>query len=281
MASVIFILLLFLDCRLSSGQGGVDVSGVFSLQFRFDPYYNMYTKSCCKFERAECWGVVNNRGYATDLYKGRISATQYSGLMVVEIWNLQKEDAGIYRCAVLDTPNHVYTDFIVKISDSVHQNPPLPPPKPTRKPTTSKPISPLTAVTPSATPVEILNEYHDTDISRIKGDMWITLAAVLGVSMFILITSVITIVVCLRKRKKSKSGSASCDRSGSVHTASISHDQNSIVYTTVDFKPRQEPTELYANLKVHSSPPKKSPEPSGHLESGDTVEYSTLSVRLQ
>ncbi|XP_064156135.1 uncharacterized protein LOC135234928 isoform X11 [Anguilla rostrata] len=274
MDSAIFILLLFFGCHLSRGQDRVDASGTVLLRLPFNPYFNYYEKLCCKFYQGVCLPFVDNRGYAGDIYKGRISLIEYNGGMDVTIRNLQKSDSGLYRCAITDSQYHVYKDFIVVIPDSANrQSPPLP-----SLTTTSR--TTVATVTTSATPVESLSDVQGNASSRFKTDLWITLAAVLGaLMMLILIISVTTIVVHRRKKDEKKSGTAPCDRPSSFRTGSTSEDVNSIVYTTVNFQPREDHAGLYANCKVHKSPAASALQPYGRPDSTDSVEYSTLAVR--
>ncbi|KAJ8258011.1 hypothetical protein GJAV_G00192140 [Gymnothorax javanicus] len=198
MDPVIFILLLLLDCGFSRGQDSADMSGKLSLRFTFDPYYNFHEKFCCRFYQNSCAPFVNNRGYAADLYKGRLSIIEYNGLMVVSIWNLQKSDAGGYRCAINGIQFHIYRDYIVTISDaSSRQSPPQP-----SMPSSTRPTK-INILTTSATPVESSNVSHSDGYHRFKSNMWIILTAGLTVLvMLILIISVTAMMVHLRKKEK-------------------------------------------------------------------------------
>ncbi|KAJ8265842.1 hypothetical protein COCON_G00149410 [Conger conger] len=273
MDPAIFILLLFLG-HLSRGQYRADTSGAVLLQLPFNPYFNNYEKGCCKFYPDVCVPVVDNRRYCADLYKGRISINEYSGLMVVRIWNLQKSDAGLYRCAVTQSPYHIYMDFSVEIRDSANrQSPPLPSLMSTARPAT------VSVDTTSVTPVESPNESQSNGSLRFKTDMWILLAAALSLLLMLILIISVTIAVHHRKKYKEKSGTAPCDSSSSSISGSTSQDVNAIVYTTVNFKTCEEPTGLYANLNVQKSSAARCPQSYGHHDSGETVEYSTLAVR--
>lgn len=50
-----------------------------------------------------------------------------------------------------------------------------------------------------------------------------------------------------------------------------------IVYTTVDFRAHQKPTEVYANLGMHKTQA-GAPDSNWSAERDGTVEYSTLAV---
>ncbi|KAG7472602.1 hypothetical protein MATL_G00110450 [Megalops atlanticus] len=274
MELLILALLLLLDGPSSRGQQRIDTSGRIFLQFNFDPNYSNYEKYCCKFHQEQCLFVVTSTGYVSDVFKGRISIAEYYGSMEIWIWNLQVWDSGIYRC-VVQGPG-IFTDFRVKISDSInHKSPPLPPRRSTvTSPTTVK-IN--TMATTAATSVPVLTQYQSEATLRVSGGMWITLAAVLSILILVLITSVTTVLVHLKKKKKNKSGTAPCDGPNHFLPDSSTQDVSGIVYTTVDFKPRENPAELYANLRVPRSPAASSPETSP--EPDYAVEYAALAVR--
>uniref|UniRef100_UPI003AACC0A0 uncharacterized protein n=1 Tax=Centroberyx gerrardi TaxID=166262 RepID=UPI003AACC0A0 len=87
----------------------------------------------------------------------------------------------------------------------------------------------------------------------------------------IIISSVIS-VVCCRVKTKNQCGETLDDSSKQK-----APETSAIVYTTVDFTPHQKPTELYANLWMHSPRP-RAPDPAWSIEHAGTVEYSTLAI---
>lgn len=87
------------------------------LRFVFNPNYNYYEKSCCKFTSYGCSIFVTSNGYVHNAYKGRIETYKYSGAFDVRIWNMHAKDAGTYRCEIHGTQKkYIYQDFQVVVA---------------------------------------------------------------------------------------------------------------------------------------------------------------------
>lgn len=98
------------------------MNGQALLRFVFPPFYNGYEKFCSKLYPGGISVIVNTRGYVNDFYKGRVSTTEYNGVMDVMIWNLKPVDAGDYRCAVVTIGwNHIYSDYNLQIGKNHHK----------------------------------------------------------------------------------------------------------------------------------------------------------------
>lgn len=54
-------------------------------------------------------------------------------------------------------------------------------------------------------------------------------------------------------------------------------EMSGIVYTTVDFRAHQKPTEVHANLRKHTTQA-EAPDPTWSTEHDGMVEYSTLAI---
>lgn len=69
----------------------------------------MYPSSGCRI-------FLNNKGYVDNYYKGRILLREFNGGMEVTVWNLQRDDAGYYRCSVFQpTGNSIFQDYVIEI----------------------------------------------------------------------------------------------------------------------------------------------------------------------
>nr|XP_046220768.1 uncharacterized protein LOC124045489 isoform X2 [Oncorhynchus gorbuscha] len=81
MKMTIFLLLLLSDDPEIEAQQWTEVNGQVHghvlLRFIFPPFYNGYEKLCSKLYPGP-FPVVNTRGYVNNLYKGRISRTEYN-----------------------------------------------------------------------------------------------------------------------------------------------------------------------------------------------------------
>ncbi|XP_028848603.1 uncharacterized protein LOC114797733 [Denticeps clupeoides] len=259
--SLVYVALLSLmfDVPATMGLQRSFVSGQLLLQMRFDPYYNFHDKSCCKFSPAGCLVFIHNQGYVDYVSSGRASMAQFNGGMEVRIWDLQKEDAGVYRCAVLGSNEVVYSDFSVEIVDAPYQRnfPPIPSQAP-----------PLRLAT-AATAVDVPSPNRGPALSA-SSNLRIWLAAGLSVAAVVLVSLVLFAAkVHLKKRKKDQQdhGTRKCD---AVEFTPCHHTQDvgPVIYTTVEFRTRQSPAGLYANLPRCDTRP-----PSGPT---DTVEYSVV-----
>ncbi|KAL7884967.1 hypothetical protein AOLI_G00077370 [Acnodon oligacanthus] len=260
-----FILFFKNGINLMKAQLTAEVSGEVTLRFVFDPYFNNHVKSCCKFALFRCLLIVGNNGYADAAYKERIETHEYSGALDVRIRNLQASDAGIYRCEIHRTQNYIfYKDFQV---DVVDRNPRL-------DPVLLLPKSTLSTVTS----LHQISEKHQEPPSLISNSWGLkhTLGTVFGI-VIIILTVTITLGVAYRKKKAkdpeygtSSFSSDKCGRSLSRAPDIIppQEELNSIIYTTVHFKPHEETSQLYANLCLHSS--------DRALKSQESVEYSTI-----
>ncbi|XP_050972492.1 uncharacterized protein LOC127169290 isoform X4 [Labeo rohita] len=224
------------------------------LKYLFLPYYNSYQKCCCKFYQSGCIIFVNDRGQFNSLYRGRIFITNYYGEFEVKITNLNVMDAGRYRCGVVDFPA-TYQDVEVTVSDfnyfsGVATAPLLP--KSSIKPT----------VWPSSSPSTTISKH---DAETISSDSWrtsYTLAAVVSVLVFAVI-SMTLLVYCLKTRKKK-----STDKSEICGFPNTTLEQNGIIYSSVNFQPHQDPFELYANLQIQN--------PRCTFTVEESVEYSAI-----
>ncbi|XP_029580005.1 uncharacterized protein LOC115168668 isoform X2 [Salmo trutta] len=246
MKMIIFLLLLLLDDPEIEAQQWTEVNGqVYGhvlLRFIFPPFYNDYEKLCYKLY-PEPFPVVNTRGYVNNFYKGRISRMEYNGGMFVTIRNLKPVDAGDYsgrRSGPVPPRPRVRSTIRPSISSSSSSSS-----------DTSGPVSP--------------------SVFRSVG---IPLTAGLCITMGIVICSIIVAVIHRKVRAKKKCGASSSDSAAHI-LSHVPQEESSIVYTTVDFKPRENhTTELYANLQTLSSP--RGHDPDTHREPAGTVVYSTL-----
>ncbi|XP_036434277.1 uncharacterized protein LOC118813181 [Colossoma macropomum] len=252
--------------NLMKAQLTAEVSGEVNIHFMFDPYFNYFKKSCCKFTQFRCLFIVDNNGYADAAYRGRIKTHEYSGALDVRIRNLQASDAGIYRCKIHGIQNYIiYKDFQVDIVDR----------KPRLDPVLLFPKSTISTVTS----LNQISGKHQEPPSLIS-DSWSlkhTLGTVFGIVIILIITVILGVAYHKKKAKDLEYGTSSfssdkCGRSLSSAPDIIPPPQelNSIIYTTVDFKPHEETSQLYANLCLHNS--------KSALKSQENVEYSTIAV---
>ncbi|KAM3616977.1 uncharacterized protein V6R79_000480 [Siganus canaliculatus] len=207
------------------------------LRLTFPTFYNSYTKTCCKLYPGRCYKLLDSAGYTCDFLKGRVTRTESDGWIEFEISNVLLEDAGYYRCSVLGTENHVYSDYYVQVSEVHSQSEP--------SPTTIKP----SAAFPESTGPVLAEEHGDSP--RVSWSFGLSLAIIVSITSMILITSVIGVVWC-----RVKTNSQALDKYGETQRASLKQEapeMNSIVYTTVDFRAHQKPPEVYANLKTHKT----------------------------
>ncbi|XP_071022215.1 uncharacterized protein [Oncorhynchus clarkii lewisi] len=263
---ILFLLILLLDVPEMEAQQRMVVNGQVLLRFVFPPFYNGYEKFCSKLYP---WGVsviVNTRGYVNDFYEGRVSTTEYNGGMDVVIWNLKPVDTGDYRCAIVTIGwNHIYKDYNLQI-DSGRRSGPVSPRPPVRST-----ISPFIFSSSSDTSGPVFTKDH-SDSPSVPWSFGLPLAAGLCIAMVIVISSVVLVVVHHKIITKKKCGATSSDSAAHI-LSDVLQEENSIVYTTVDFKPHENhTTELYANLQTLRSPRST----DSHREPAGTVVYSTL-----
>ncbi|XP_007231997.3 uncharacterized protein LOC103025311 isoform X1 [Astyanax mexicanus] len=272
----LFLFLVFENDIISAvKQISAEISGEITLTLIFNPYYNSFSKICYKVLPHNWLVIVNTGGYADGAYKGRIETHEYNGRMDMRIWNLDRGDAGTYRCQIQGTQNFFYQDFQVVI----YYRDPRPPPAW---------LSPKSTISSPVTTLHTLSENH-LDSPSIDKNPWglrHTLATVFGVACFIFIIAIIPVVIYHIKRKKTESIYSTSSVSSETRERSPSsapdiipqtpqEHLNSIIYTTVDFKPHEEASELYANLCL-SNPGALRPDSDRALKTQESVEYSTV-----
>ncbi|KAL2104043.1 hypothetical protein ACEWY4_000911 [Coilia grayii] len=247
-----------------------DVLGQVRLQLYFDPFYNRFDKACCKFSPSGCLVFLDNRGYVDSYYKGRIILREFNGGIEVTIWNLQRSDAGYYRCTILGTTgNLIYKDSYVEIVDTISHLSPLPPTyQPSSQGTTIKslPTSPETSA--------VLSDIQEEP--RFTWKVLLLVGAGFGLILLVAMTAVLMAVLQHRKRGKDKDRGKPVGPSDSIlpHTR---EEEAPIIYTEVDFKPHGETNELYANVFMQSP---RTTRAKLSVEPLDTVEYSTVARSL-
>ncbi|KAL1020849.1 hypothetical protein UPYG_G00005540 [Umbra pygmaea] len=271
---IIILLLSVLEiCRVQGQERThvyAQIHGYVLMRFIFPPYYNPHEKLCFKLIQWEFIAVLSNRGYVSNLLKGRVSKTEYNGLMEIRIWNLQQADAGEFRCVVMGTQLHIYHDFHLDMNSGEwrHAFPPLPPVNVTVRPSTVS-----LSFSPDISGPVVSKDHHDNrSVSWHLGEWLLT---GLCISTLILISFVIIAVV--HRRAKNKCG-ATCSESVDHIVSCVPQEDDIVVYTTVDFKPPVIPTtELYANLQtIHSSSPRRGHDPETERENAGTVVYSIV-----
>ncbi|XP_067269903.1 uncharacterized protein [Pseudorasbora parva] len=256
-----FFLLMLLKNGMNPTEGlrVFYLSGQIILKYNFNPFYNSLEVACCRFDQSEWFIFVNNRGQVASLYRGRIFINNYYGEFEVIITDLSVMDAGKYSCGVrwlLDT----YEVVEVTVSDlkDLHG-------------VNTAPLSPKTSIKPTVWP----SSYLATPITSEKdtkklSEGWkpsYTLAAVLSVLLLAVIS--MTLAYRLKTRKKqSREKSGNCGSNSTM-------EQNSIIYCMVDFKPHQDPSELYANLPVRR-PGDSDASSNCTVTTEEHVEYSTI-----
>ncbi|XDV49055.1 hypothetical protein PO909_018379 [Leuciscus waleckii] len=261
---LIFFVLVLLKNGMNPTEGlhVIYSSGQIVLKYSFDRNYNSVEKTCCKFDQSECFPFVSNRGYVAPLYRGRIFINNYNGGFEVKITDLSVMDAGIYICGFRGYPG-IYERVEVTVSglkDLSGVN--------------TAPLSPSSTIKPavwmSSPPSTVIASENDAE--KLSSDSWrttYTLAAVLSVLVFAVI-SVTLLVYHLKTRKKK-----STEIIGTCGSANTTMEQNSVIYSMVDFKPHQDPSELYANLQIHS-PGDTDPSSRCSFTTEGSVEYATI-----
>lgn len=92
------------------------------LRFAFPSFYNGHNKSCCKLYPGGCYKLVDSSGFTCELLRGRVTKTENDGWIEFRISNVQFSDGGYYRCIVLGTQNHIYSDYYVEVSGNYSYN---------------------------------------------------------------------------------------------------------------------------------------------------------------
>ncbi|XP_055079044.1 uncharacterized protein LOC129456390 [Periophthalmus magnuspinnatus] len=257
----LLVFLLLLNISYAHGQQSLEEATNISLRLSFPPFYNSYSKSCCKLYPGGCYLLLNSAGYVCDFLRGRVTQSQGDGWLQFTISNAQFSDQGFYRCTVMGTP--IYIDYYVEVKD-----------------TSDHLLSHKTTTKAHgiATDLEPTEPVMDEDMSDLPRDPWsFPLPAVVSMAAVICISSLTALVFCCVKAKQKQSNTKHAE-SPLTDTASVSVKQehveiSSIVYTTVDFKAHESPTQIYENLRA----PKiqeghRAPQHPGN------VEYSTLAV---
>ncbi|XP_040915807.1 uncharacterized protein LOC121196603 isoform X2 [Toxotes jaculatrix] len=258
-----FVFLLLLDIPRLKGQQKTEEFEHIFLRFAFPSFYNSHNKSCCKLYPGGCYKLLDSTGYTCELLRGRVTKTERDGWIEFKISNVQFVDGGYYRCIVLGTQNPIYSDYYVEVSASKHHSQSQPPVT-----TTIKTLSTSTTLPQSTGPV--LTQDQSSSL-RVPWSFGLPLAVIVSITVMVLITSVIG-VICFRVKAKRKK----LDQCGETLHESLKQEApevSGIVYTTVDFRPHQKPTEVYENLKT---PRTRAGAPETEL--AEMVEYSTLAI---
>ncbi|KAF3696810.1 hypothetical protein EXN66_Car012488 [Channa argus] len=254
----------FSDITHLEGQQRIEEFENILLKLTFPSFYNGYKKSCCKLYPGGCQKLLDSTGYTCDLLKGRVTKTEDDGWIEFKISNVHFVDRGYYRCFVLGTQNHIYSDYYVEVLEASVQNS-------QSQPTTSTSTNALdtsTAFPDSTGPV--LNQDH-SDSPRVSWSFGLPLAVIVTITVMIMITSV-TAVICFRVKAKYKYEEAVCDS-----LKQQAWEMSGIVYTTVDFRTQQKPHELYTNLMLCKTGA-GAPSSTWSAEHAGMVEYSTLAM---
>lgn len=106
----------FPDTPHLNGQQRIEQFQEILLRLTFPSFYNSYSKSCCKLYPGGCYKLLDSAGYTCELLKGRVTITENDGWIQFQISNVQFVDGGYYRCFVLGTQNHVYSDYYFEVS---------------------------------------------------------------------------------------------------------------------------------------------------------------------
>ncbi|KAM6981788.1 uncharacterized protein LKV04_012504 [Tautogolabrus adspersus] len=264
-----FVLLLFFSLEIPhlKGQQRIEEFEHILLSFAFPSFYNSYDKLCCKLYPGGCYKLLDSAGYTCDLLKGRVTKTEKSGLIEFKISNVRVVDGGFYRCIVLGTENHIYRDYYIEISEaSRHHSQSYP-----SMTTTIK--APITSTTlPGSTGPALAQDHSDSP--RVAWSFSLPLAVIVSITGMILITSVVAVVFCKLKTKRSdKYGHTPCES-----LKQEASDTCGIVYTTVDFRAHKKPTEVFTNPRTHEAQ-SGAPHSIWRAEHDGMVEYSTLAVQ--
>ncbi|XP_058641735.1 uncharacterized protein LOC131546275 isoform X2 [Onychostoma macrolepis] len=252
---LIFFLLVLLENGMNSTEG---LQVTYStdrviLKYSFHPDYYSYEKACCKFDQSKCQQFVNNGGQVATMYQGRIFITDYNGVFKVIIIGLSVMDAGVYGCGFRGLPA-TYEYVKITVSESSYK-------------ALQQTSRPAVWSTSSPSPPTL-----SEDDAEKHSDSWRTsymLAAVLSVLVFAVIS--MTLIVYRLKTRKKKS----TDKSEICGSPNATLEQNGIIYSMVDFKPYQDPSELYANLQIYN-PKDTAASSNSTVTVEESVEYSTI-----
>lgn len=269
MFSFFFLLLLgLMKIPHLNGQQRIEEFEHIVLRFVFPSFYNSHNKSCCKLYPGGCFKLLDSTGYTCDLLRGRATKTEHDGWIEFKISNVRFVDGGYYRCIVLGTQNRIYRDYYVEISEaSIHHSPSQPP-----LTTTIKALDTSTSL-PTDSSGPVLSQDHG-ESPRAPWSFALPLTVIVSTTVIIFITLVIGVFYLRAKPKREQ-----LDKHGETLSESFKQDaleMSGVVYTTVDFRAHQKPTEVYANLRMHQTRVGDS-----DAEHADTVEYSTLAIHHQ
>ncbi|XP_045912260.1 uncharacterized protein LOC123975116 [Micropterus dolomieu] len=263
-----FVLFLLVGIPPLKGQQRIEEFEHILLRLTFPSFYNSYNKSCCKLYPGGCYKLLDSTGYTCDLLEGRVTKSENDGWIEFKISDVQFVDGGYYRCMVLGIQNPIYSDYYVEVSEvSLHHSQSQP-----SVATTVKAPNTSTTLPDSTGPV--LAQDH-VDSPRVSWSFGLPLAVIVSIAVMILITSVIGVVLCSVKAKPKQS-----NKYGETLCESLKQEapeMSGIVYTTVDFRAHQKPTELYANLRMHETQA-GGPNSTWSAEHDGMVEYSTLAI---
>ncbi|XP_051965413.1 uncharacterized protein LOC127631342 isoform X1 [Xyrauchen texanus] len=259
---VIFFLVFLLKNGINPTEGKLTVyfsSRAMILRYFIYPSNNNL-QACCKFIQSECLIFMRSNGYVAPTFQGRISIEYYIGSFDVIFTNPRMMDAGKYRCGISGLP-YTYEDVVVTKSDFLEFSGINP-----------APLAPKSSIKPTVlTSVALVSEEPSENKSMV-----FKLAAVCSGLAFALIIAVMLVVFRLKKSEnKSRDKRGSC---GSHNTTLQSpEEQSGIIYSVMDFKPNQDPSELYANLQIHSE--RDTGRSSNcSIKSWESVVYSTISI---
>ncbi|XP_029291788.1 uncharacterized protein LOC115011000 [Cottoperca gobio] len=258
----------FADVPHLKGQQRIEEFDQVLLGFAFPSFYNSYNKSCCKLYPGGCYKLLDSAGFTCDLLKGRVTTTEKDGWIEFKIWNVRFVDGGYYRCIVLGTQSLIYSDYYVEVSEvSDHHSRSQP------SLTTAVKVPKTSTTRPDSTGPALAQDHSDR--LRVPWSFGLPLAVIVSITAMILITSVIGVVCCRVKAKRKKP-----DKYGETVCESLKQEgpeMSGIVYTTLDFRAHQKPTEVYANLRMPKTQA-GAPDSTWSEEHDGVVEYSTLAI---
>ncbi|XP_037630087.1 uncharacterized protein LOC119490647 [Sebastes umbrosus] len=263
-----FVLFLLIDIPHLEGQQRMEVFEQVLLRLAFPSFYNSYNKYCCKLYPGGCYKLLDSAGFTCDLLRGRVTKTEMDGWIEFKISNVGFVDGGYYRCIVLGTQNRIYSDYFVEVSEvSDHHSQS----QPSLTTTVAAPNASTTL--PDSTGPAVAQDKSDSP--RVPWSFGLPLAVIVSITGMIFITSVIGVVCCRVKAKRKQP-----DNYGETLCESLKQEApetSGIVYTTVDFRAHQKPTEVYENLRMPKAQA-GAPDSTWSAEHDGMVEYSTLAV---